>query len=245
MLKRKKLAGYVRSDGLSDGLKKEIRAVLHDNKVMLPGWSPTFLASLGHFDNVIDIGVLEGTPELYKAFPEAQLILVEALPMYEEACHRIMEGRSGQIHMCAVGAIDGSATIRHYPTIPARSSLLDTYTSNELEFEEIKVPLRRLDTLLNPAELVGSTILKIDVEGMELEVLRGATELLGQIQYIIAETSVKQRHKNSYRFADLVAFLSGHGFHLYDALRLTRTKALISGASIMDAIFINERLPRN
>src|SRR5690606_13580382 len=124
----------------------EVGAVLRDNKVVLPGWSPTFLASLGKVGTVIDVGVLRGTPELYKAFPEAKLILVEALPMYKATCDRIMEGRQGQIHMCAVGATDGSATIRYYPAVPARSSLLNTHTPNDFQVEEIEVPLRRLDT---------------------------------------------------------------------------------------------------
>lgn len=242
MFKRKKLAKYSRAQGLSEEIRADMRGMLADNKVILPGWSPTFLSRLGDIDTVIDVGVLKGTPELYKAYPKARLVLVEALRMYEATCRRIMEGREGAIHMCAVGSSDGSARIRHYPTIPARSSLLMTHASNDLEVEEIDVPLRRLDTLLSPPDLAGRVLLKIDVEGMELEVLRGATGILDRIEFIIAETSVRKRHRDSYRFADLVAFLAGHGFHLYDALRLTRTKALRPGASIMDAVFMNERL---
>src|SRR5690606_16129669 len=139
---------------------------------------------------------------------------------------------------------EGQAKIRHYPSAPARSSLLHTQGANNLEAEEIEVPVHRLDKLLAPDSLRGDVLLKIDTEGMELDVLRGATGVLGRIKYVIAETSVRDRHKNSYRFADLVGFLADHGFHLYDALRLTRTKALVPGASIMDAVFMNERLPR-
>ena len=245
MLKRRRLAEHVRANGPVEVLKKDIRAILRDNKVVLPGWSPTFLASLGNVGTVIDVGVLNGTPELYKAFPEARLILIEALPMYEGTCRSIMEGRQGEIHMCAVGANDGVARIRHYPSIPARSSLLHTHVPNDFEVEEIEVPLRRLDTLLHEDKFSGNILLKIDVEGMELEVLRGAVGILDRVKYIIAETSVKKRHKESYRFADLVGFLADQNFHLYDALRLTRSKALVPGASIMDAVFMNERLEGN
>lgn len=243
MLKRKRLSRYLASDGVSDELKEEIRSVLHDNKVLLPGWSPTFLAALGNVGTVIDVGVLDGTPNLYKAFPDARLVLVEALPMYEATCRRLMQGRTGDIHMCAVGSEEGTARIRHYPTLPARSSLLQTAGGNDLEVVEIEVPLRRLDQLIDRGGLVGDVLLKIDVEGMELEVLKGAVGILDRIRFIIAETSVRERHQGSYRFADLVGFLHDHGFHLHDALRLTRTKALVPGASIMDAVFLNERLP--
>lgn len=243
MIKRLRLGGYLDSASVPEEVKTEIRRILRDNKVILPGWSPSFLRSLGGVRTIIDVGVLDGTPALYQAFPDARLILVEALPMYEEACRRLLADRSGgELHMCAVGAVDGSTRIRYYPDRPATSSLLETATESDLALVEIDVPLRRLDGLLAGRGLEGDILLKIDVEGMELEVLRGAEELLPQVKYIIAETSVRRRHKNSYRFADLVGFLARHGFDLYDALRLTRTKAMQPGASIMDAIFVNGAL---
>lgn len=243
MIKRLRLGGYLDSPSIPEEVKTEIRRILRDNKVILPGWSPSFLRSLGNVRTIIDIGVLNGTPALYQAFPDAHLILVEALPMYEETCRQLLADRSGgEVHMCAVGAVDGSTRIRYYPDRPATSSLLETDKENDLALVEINVPLRRLDSLLAGRVLAGDVLLKIDVEGMELKVLEGAVGLLPQVKYIIAETSVRRRHKDSYRFANLVGFLAGQGFDLYDALRLTRSKAMHPGASIVDAIFVNGML---
>ena len=240
MIKRLRLTSYLDSPFVPDEVKTEIRRILRDNKVILPGWRPSYLRSLGKVQTIVDVGVLEGTPALYDAFPEAKLILVEALPMYEESCRRLVAGRSeSEIHMCAVGANDGSTVIHYYPGRPATSSLLERNKDRGLEVIEIDVPLRRLDSLLSGSEFRGDALLKIDVEGMELEVLRGAVHLLPRIKYIIAETSISRRHKNSYRFADLVGFLAEQGFDLYDALRLTRSNAMTPGALIMDAVFIN------
>lgn len=243
MLKRRKLAGYLQSPALPDEVKADIRGVLSDNKVVLPGWSPTFIRALGDVRSIIDVGVLNGTPALYDAFPNAWLVLVEALPMYSDTCRNIIAGRNGgEVHMCAVGSYEGSVRIRYYPDRPATSSLLRTVDENDLELQEIEVPLRRLDSLLTASNLAPDTLLKIDVEGMELEVLKGAVRLLPRIKYIIAETSIRRRHQNSYRFADLIEFLGRYGFELYDALRVTRTHAMQPGASIMDAVFINEAM---
>lgn len=243
MIKRLRLGGYLDSPSVPEEVKVEIRRILRDNKVILPGWTPSFLRSLGNVRTVIDVGVLNGTPALYQAFPDARLILVEALPMYEETCRQLLaDRREGELHMCAVGAVDGLTRIRYYPDRPATSSLLETDKEKDLALVEIDVPLRRLDGLLADRPLAGDVLLKIDVEGMELEVLKGSVGLLPQVKYIIAETSVRRRHKNSYRFADLVGFLATQGFDLYDALRLTRSKAMQPGASIMDAIFVNGAL---
>lgn len=243
MIKRARLAKYLDSSVLSDEVKREIRRLLRDNKVILPGWSPTFLHALGGVKTIIDVGVLNGTPALYQAFPDARLILVEALPMYEQTCRQLVAGRKdSEVHMCAVGSADGVAKIRYYPDKPATSSLLKTDGPKDIALEEIDVPLRRLDGLLEKSKLLPDVLLKIDVEGMELEVLKGSVGILPQVKYIVAETSIRRRHQDSYRFADLVEFLARHGFDLYDALRVTRTKAMRPGASIMDAVFVNSAL---
>jgi FkbM family methyltransferase len=243
MIDRKALTTYLKSPALSEPLKRQIRRILENNKVVLPGWSPTFLSRLGKIDVIVDVGVLNGTPGLYKAFPDAHLILVEALPCYEKKCRQLIANRSGggEAYMYAVGSEEGTAHIRHYHDLPARSSLLENSSDNSLQYTEIEVPLRRLDRLLSKDQLKGKVVLKIDVEGMELDVLRGATGILPEIKYIIAEARIKQRHQNSYRFADLVGFLAEHGFNLYDALRITRARAMHPEASIIDAIFINLR----
>lgn len=245
MKARHRLAEYLRSGSLPDQVAKDIRRILNNKKEILPGWTPSFLRRLGKIDVVIDVGVLEGTPALYDAFPDAFLVLVEALPMYEETCERILEGRKGDVHMCAAGAQDGTTVIRHYHDVPARSSLLQTARANELAFSEIDVPLRKLDTLLSDTTLNGSVLLKIDVEGMEHEVLRGAQKTLEQVKYVITETSIKRRHKNSYRFADLIQLMAQQQFDLFDVLTVTREKAMHPKASIMDAIFINSSLERS
>lgn len=240
MINRRRLASYLDSETLSESVKKEIRRLLKNNKVVLPGWSPTFLTRLGDIRTVIDVGVLDGTPELYQAFPEAYLVLVEALPSYENKCNALLEGRSGEVHMCAAGSEDGTTTIRHYQDRPRVSSMLEASSSKGLAYTELTVPLRRLDSMLKNTELSADVLLKIDVEGMELEVLKGAKETLKRVKYIIAETSIRKRHEGSYRFADLIAFLAAEDFQLFDALRVTRPRAMHPKASIMDAIFVRE-----
>ncbi len=244
MIRRPRLASYLESPVLSEEIKGEICKILRDNKVILPGWSPTFLRALGNVNTIIDVGVLDGTPALYRAFPDARLVLVEALPMYEETCRQLVSDHlaGGEVHICAVGSSDGTARIRYYPDRPATSSLLMTQGLKDIALVEIDIPLRRLDSLLDRGRLTPDVLLKVDVEGMELEVLKGAEGILPSIKYIVAETSIRRRHKASYRFADLVGFLAGHGFDLYDALRVTRARAMRPGASIMDAIFVNSSL---
>ena len=58
----------------------------------------------------------------------------------------------------------------------------------------------------------GRTLLKIDTQGYELEVLKGAARTLDRIDYILVETSFVPLYEGQANFRDVYAFLTGHGF---------------------------------
>jgi FkbM family methyltransferase len=212
------------------------------SKQLLPGWSPSFLRRIGEVNTIIDIGVLNGTPSLYKAFPNAHLVLVEALPQYKQICERILDARdsTGEIFSVAAGERDGSAFINHLVDAPARSSFLEHVVGGSPNSETIELPIRRLDTIFSGKTFPGPTLLKIDTEGYELNVIKGSPEFLKQVDFVIAETSVRLRHKNSYRLADLVALMRENSFEVYDILTATRESSSTPGASIFDLVFKKE-----
>jgi FkbM family methyltransferase len=86
-------------------------------------------------------------------------------------------GASVEIHECAVSDQDGFVSFYTYPS-GDESSL----TPND-DAVEIKVPMLTLDTVLN--DLTSCDLIKIDVEGFELEVLKGGVELLKKHQPVI------------------------------------------------------------
>lgn len=82
--------------------------------------------------------------------------------------------------------------------------------------ERIPVELKTLDELVFGAGLDGPIdLLKIDTQGAELLVLRGATTILPRVRLIWAEVSFRAMYQGSALFADVHAFLSGQGFRLY------------------------------
>jgi hypothetical protein len=72
-----------------------------------------------------------------------------------------------------------------------------------------------VDDIVGASELDGRRIgLKIDTEGYELEVLRGAVETLPSCAFVICEASIQKRFHDSYEFSQLVAFMFDHGFRI-------------------------------
>lgn len=77
---------------------------------------------------------------------------------------------------------------------------------------EIEVPTITLDRLVENKDTYN--FLNMDVEGAELIVLSGATEVLKHLDCIMLETQDKIRFDGSCTKQQLIEFLDGHGFEL-------------------------------
>ena len=82
-----------------------------------------------------------------------------------------------QLFPCALGEADGQMTL-HLATDPAYPSLLEVQ-SGLADGTSVSVPVRRLDAVWEEAGRPRIGFVKMDVEGAEAAVIRGATGLLG------------------------------------------------------------------
>lgn len=77
---------------------------------------------------------------------------------------------------------------------------------------EEQVRVERLDDVLSPADLSGKTLLKLDVQGFEDQVLEGATALLPHIEWVYTEAAFSSLYAGQPLFDDLHSRLLGLGF---------------------------------
>jgi FkbM family methyltransferase len=192
----------------------------------LEGWSRDKLAPLSEASTIIDVGVFRGTPDLYAAFPDAYLLLLDPLPESEPFMRQLTRARRGSYDVVAVSDRNAEATIN--VTAGASASTLHTRrptTAAEDYFtvvDEHRVRTATLDSIVADRDLPAPHLLKIDTEGHELNVLRGATETLRSVDCVIAEVSVGPRFEDSYEFSEVVGLLGDAGFELADVLTLKR-----------------------
>lgn len=78
--------------------------------------------------------------------------------------------------------------------------------------ETITVRQCRLDSVLSTPP----DVLKLDLQGYELEALRGCGDLLGECQAIVVEVSFIRYYENQPLFADIDRFLRDSGFEFFD-----------------------------
>ena len=166
---------------------------------------------------IVDVGVAYGTPVLHNMFPDAELILVEPLPIFHDYIEKkILSRRNGRLVKCAAGAEKGSAEIIMEKADPLRSSFLERSALTKMQQEKsvITVDVDTLDNILADVAIRPGSLLKIDTEGFEMETLKGAKETLRKFDYVITEASVMERFENSYRMPELISYMQGEGYML-------------------------------
>lgn len=118
-------------------------------------------------------------------------------------------------HRCALGAQAGLTTMTRCTFVPS-SSVLPMAELHEAAFPytkggtEVEVGMARLDEF---AELIREpALLKIDVQGYELEVLRGAGGALSRFHAVVLEVSHAELYHGAPSPAELADYLQEAGF---------------------------------
>lgn len=201
-------------------------------------WDPPYLQRLGFRPaTMIDVGVGHGTPQLYQAFPEAFLLLVEPVEEFQPDIRRILAARHGWHEAVALGARPGVHELHVEPRLPQLTSFFERAslerTGDAAELRQVTV--ETLDRVMAARAYPKPYGLKIDAEGAELDILLGATATLRDTEFVIAEVSVPRRFEGGYQFADLIGELDRQGFAMVDILDIGRADT--SQVTFLDLVF--------
>lgn len=132
--------------------------------------------------NCVDVGAHTGTvlTQILRYAPAGEHVAFEPLPAQAGILRDAFP--SVQVHQAAVGASAGTAEFTHVTGSPELSGLRDRGFSAQSEVFEVAI--RTLDDSIEPARKID--FIKIDVEGGELDVLKGGKRLLLRDRPLIA-----------------------------------------------------------
>lgn len=172
---------------------------------------------------VFDIGAQVGTRELYEEFPDAHHILIEPVAENEKALQDICKGlRRAECLIAAATAVPGDIHLRVTGNA-MYSRVVDTQDADQTHpylvenFPEVRqIRGVTIDGLCREKNLSGPFLLKIDVDGSEIEVLKGCAETLKQTEYLIIEATLM----NGQLITEIILYMRDAGFDLYDIVDL-------------------------
>lgn len=180
------------------------------------------LRMLGQISTVVDIGANRGQFALAarQQFPAAHIISFEPLPQ-PVATYRSLFANDActALHQAAIGPQSGRVEI-HISQRDDSSSLLpigrmqNTLFPGTAEVGTALVEMGPLEKFLANEKIQTPAVLKLDVQGFELQALLGCETQLAQFSWVYAECSFIQLYDGQALASEVMAWLHDRGFNI-------------------------------
>lgn len=241
------VAGVLLSPGVSADCELETVKALHNAS---PEWQP---------NAIIDVGANVGcwTRRGRQVFPNTKFMMYEAFENFADPLKKakaespdgtvdfaieVLSGEAEDVQFWAEGATGNSM----FPQLLGRGG------RGHGDIKPVTRTTKTLDSARKLSFLANERvdILKLDVQGAELEVLKGATEMLKEASFVQFESSVIEYNKGGSCQYEVDELLRHHGFYLYDLGDLQRNNGLFrtTGVGQYDALYMrpsSEHLPES
>jgi len=188
----------------------------------------------GSIKTIFDVGANVGqtTKELRRWFPDAYVHAFEPTPASREA-YQHLHATDPRVKLWpyAIASQPGRATFHINQRSMTNSLLTSAPTSaqwvgeaNVTNVERIEVEVRTLDEFCEANRVERVDILKLDIQGSELDALRGATELFRRkaVRYVCLEAPFVLLYERQAFFHEIREFLAAQGCELYGLFKLAR-----------------------
>lgn len=162
---------------------------------------------------IIDVGASDGcwSRECMGVFPHARYALFDALPENSAALQTLTDNNSNMMYWNgALGAQSGHLLINSH------GDQTSFFHSADWPGTPLEVEVRPLDSFIESMSFKGPILIKADVQGYELEVLRGATRCLEMTEVLLLEVSFRQIYEASPLAHEVVSELGARGYRIYD-----------------------------
>jgi FkbM family methyltransferase len=178
---------------------------------------------------------------------QGQVHCFEPVPTYFERLERLVElnpGHSITINRRAAGETTGDCTI-YVTREPGQNTIVPGYKSGPEIISTLKVPVVRLDSYLAERKINRISLLKIDVEGFELPVLKGLKNFLEgskQRPAIICEIAPRAYSLIGRTISELSDYMETYGYGAYDLIDGKTRIDIESIQHVEDVLFTAEAL---
>jgi len=145
-----------------------------------------------------------------------------------------------------LGAREEFLTLHRYKD-SERNTLAVADSSSESPTKKERVQITTLDAFTKKSEIESIDFLKMDVQGWEMNILKGAAELLSRnrIHFILSEVGFQNRKNDLQDFSELNTFLTQSRFFLcgfYNHFRWGERKQYLGFTNVL---YINPAYSRN
>ena len=187
--------------------------------------------------HIVDVGAFEGewTTAVAQIFPTAKILMCEAMPAKEVKLKPLTNNANINYEIAVLGAEDGKDVF--FTELETASSVLEEQAATH---NRVARKTSSLNTILAKRNIPKVDLIKLDVQGYELEVLAGFDKYIATADAILTEASLLEIHKGVPLIGDVINFMGERGFVLYDICSVSTRRPLDNALWQTDLLFVKE-----
>jgi len=175
-------------------------------------------------NHIVDVGANHGTwtREALLHFPHAHFTMVEPQEWLKKSFQDLLDNNPKiELHSVGAGKEEGSFMFTIVDRDDSCSFRHTEEEAKEFGYEQIKIPVVTLNELLKKSNKPIADIVKIDAEGLDIEVLEGASDLFGKTEIFMIEAGVvNKKFENS--VLEVLSYMDKKGYRLFEITDLNR-----------------------
>ena len=200
---------------------------------MLPNLAPYLQAQFFHCiknlgfnpQHIVDVGANRGTwtRNAFQYFPDAYFSMFEPQAYLSGSFTDLLKNPKIKFYAKGAGPCSG---IMDLTTSDRDDSFSFSFTKEQAQSRgrtQVKAPVVALDEFLPTQDLPAPDFVKIDAEGWDLEVLKGAEKTISNAQVVLLEAAVMSKSFTN-SVAKTTQAMSDRGFCVFDITDLNRTQ---------------------
>lgn len=211
------------------GYKREQKAIQINNSFEKNSLLEVFFENIKQMGftpkHIIDVGANHGTwtRETLKYFPDAYYTLIEPQEWLKPSLQDILDANS-KVSFNAVGAGDKSGSFM-FTIVNRDDSCSFRYTEEEAKaggFKQVEIPIVTLNEMVaKNTTLPFPDLVKIDAEGLDINVLEGASNLMGKTEVFLVEAALFCKEFDN-SLLKMVDYMDNKGYTLFEITDLNR-----------------------
>jgi len=173
--------------------------------------------------HIMDVGANHGTwtREVMTVFPDANYTLIEPQKWLSESFNDLLQLSNFNFLPIGVGKDKGEFMFTIVDRDDSCSFRVSEKEAIEQGYKQIPIPVNTINEIVKTERFGIPDLLKIDAEGLDLEVLDGATNILGKTEVILLEASVVNPVFTN-DLQTVVNYMNNKGYKLFDITDLNR-----------------------
>lgn len=174
--------------------------------------------------HIVDVGANRGTwtQLTLRYFPDACYTLIEPQAQLIPFLENLQRGNAKiRFYHAGAGKTQGNLLLSVADSDDSSTFRLTPEQAQRYGYPQVEVPVVTLNELLAKDDFPTPDLIKIDAEGLDLEVLEGASQFLGNTEIFMVEAAVGNPNFAN-TLLEVVHYMDVNGYRLFDITDLNR-----------------------